>query len=135
MASRRLTQLYDDTLSPVGLRVTQFAVLGVLSIKGDDAPTMRELAQSLVLDRSALSHALQPLLRENLVTLREDENDRRARRVILTSQGAKKAGDAWQLLQSAQDRFESVIGKSQADHLRATLQNIAHETRLASLND
>jgi hypothetical protein len=53
-ASRRLTQLYDDALEPSGLRSTQFAILAELDRRSSEPPTMRVLADALVMDWSAL---------------------------------------------------------------------------------
>jgi hypothetical protein len=53
-ATRRMTQLYDDALAPAGLRTTQYAILEALHRKADAPPSMGELAETLVLDRSAL---------------------------------------------------------------------------------
>ena len=130
-ASRRLTQLYDDALSPSGLRSTQYAILVELDRRSSDPPTMRELADALVIDRSALGHNLRPLERDGLVAL-EEGNDRRRRHVVLTAGGNKKRRAAKRLWQSAQDRFEDVFGRGDAARLRATLLRIAHDERLAT---
>ena len=53
-ATRRMTQLYDDALASTGLRSTQYAILEELDRQVDAPPTMAELAETLVLDRSAL---------------------------------------------------------------------------------
>ena len=38
-ATRRVTQIYDAHMKPLGLRITQFAVLGQLAGVGRAAPT------------------------------------------------------------------------------------------------
>ena len=86
-ATRRLTQLYDDALEQCGLRSTQFTILAELGNSFPSPPTVAELAHRLVIDRSALGHNLQPLLRDGLVVLRESDADRRRRHVALTAQG------------------------------------------------
>src|ERR1700733_12168960 len=86
-ASRRLTQLYDDALTPSGLRSTQYAILAELHRLIRQPPTMAELAQSLVMDRSALGHNLRPLERDGLLVLQEGEEDRRRRHVVMTERG------------------------------------------------
>src|SRR4051812_50188943 len=79
-ASRRLSQLYDDALAREGLRSTQFAILGHLSRWPQGCPTMAQLAEALVMDRSALGHNLRPLERAKLVVLEPGHRDRRGRR-------------------------------------------------------
>ena len=109
-ASRRLTQLYDDALEQSGLRSTQLAIMAELDRRINEPPTMAELANALVMDRSALGHNLKPLEREGLVALLEGEKDRRRRHVTMTPQGEAKFREAKKLWQMAQDRFLRVFG-------------------------
>ena|ERR1700736_2987956 len=132
-ASRRLTQLYDDALEPCGLRSTQFAILTALDRRSLEPPTMRELADALVMDRSALGHNLRPLERDRLIALEESEEDRRRRHVVMTPRGKAKFKEAKRLWQTAQDRFYEVFGQSRARDLRVTLLAIAYDERLATL--
>jgi DNA-binding MarR family transcriptional regulator len=134
-ASRRLTQLYDTALNPCGLRSTQYAILAELDRRSQKPPTMRELADALVMDRSALGHNLRPLERSGLIALDESEKDRRRRHVVMAPRGKAKFKEAKRLWQTAQDRFSELFGKSQAADLRATLLAIAYNERLAKLRD
>jgi DNA-binding MarR family transcriptional regulator len=134
-ATRRLTQLYDDALERCGLRSTQFAILAELDFKPGDPPTMAELAKLLVMDRSALGHNLQPLLRDGLVALKDSPTDKRRRLVVLTPQGRAKMKVAVKLWNEAEQRFRAVFGPSRAAKLRATLLEIARDDRLATLSD
>lgn len=134
-ASRRLSQLYDDAISPSGLRATQFAVLAELAGRGDDPPTMAELAAALVVDRSALGHNLRPLERDGFVALRTGAQDRRRRHVVLTARGAAKLRTAQPLWQAAQDHFHTTFGHAAAEQLRATLLGIANDERLGALSE
>lgn len=52
-ATRRVTQLYDEALAPVGLRSTQYSILMELSRRASEAPSLKVLADALVMDRSA----------------------------------------------------------------------------------
>ncbi len=134
-ASRRLSQLYDDAIETSGLKTTQFAILAELERRSKTPPTMAELAQALVMDRSALGHNLRPLERDGMIALQESDEDRRRRHVVTTPQGKAKCREAKRLWQKAQDRFETVFGKAKAASLRATLLEIAYDERLATLKD
>jgi DNA-binding MarR family transcriptional regulator len=134
-ATRRMTQLYDDALASAGLRSTQYAILEALHRKADAPPTMGELAETLVLDRSALGHNLRPLQRDGLIALVAGDADRRRRRVVLTTKGAAKLAEARPAWKLAQDRFNDVFGESAAAKLRVTLLRIARDERLATLVD
>ncbi|HEX2790534.1 MAG TPA: MarR family transcriptional regulator [Steroidobacteraceae bacterium] len=134
-AQRRLTQLYDGALEDSGLRSTQLSILVELAARTAHPPTMAELAQALVMDRSALGHNLRPLEREGLLVLQEGDTDRRQRHVVLTSRGKSKCQEALRRWRTAQDRFEQVFGRAEAAALRGTLLRIAHDERLATLKD
>lgn len=132
-ASRRLTQLYDDALGPCGLRSTQYTILAEVDRQAKSPPTMADLAQALVMDRSALGHNLRPLERDGFISLQEGAQDRRRRHVTLTAAGRAKLREARTLWQTAQDRFQEVLGAAQANRLRTALLEIAYDERLAEL--
>jgi DNA-binding MarR family transcriptional regulator len=118
-ATRRLGKLYDEVLAPSGLRGTQFVLL--TQIGALDSPSMAELANSLLMDLSATRHSLGPLIRERLVKVKVDANDRRIKRVTLTTTGVAKYAEAGQLWRQAQDRFEKAFGAARAANLRQEL--------------
>jgi DNA-binding MarR family transcriptional regulator len=130
-----MTQLYDDALAPAGLRSTQYAILEELHRQADAPPSMGELAETLVLERSALGHNLRPLERDGLIALIAGDDDRRRRRVVLTAKGGAKLAEARRGWKLAQDRFNDVFGVSAAAELRVTLLRIARDERLATLVD
>jgi DNA-binding MarR family transcriptional regulator len=132
-ASRRLTQLYDDALQPCGLRSTQYAILAEVARRADDPPTMRELADALVLDRSALGHNLRPLERDGWLALAASAADRRRRHVVLTPAGITILAAARPRWQAAQRQFEAALGTAEAARLRNVLTGIAQNEQLARL--
>ena len=134
-ASRRLTQLYDDALDPAGLRSTQFAILATLATWDGEPPSLAELAQELVTDRSSLGHNLRPLERDGYITLEEGEEDRRRRHIVITSAGHAKVKEARRFWQKAQNRLDAIFGRSDAARLRATLLSLAYDERLGTLKD
>lgn len=128
-ASRRISQLYDVILAPSGLKCSQHAILAHLGRLGQ--PTVMELASALVLDRTALTHNLRPLMRDGLVVLAPDEFDKRARRVQMTPLGREKLAECRALWEGAQKKFERAYGKEQALALRTVLGEIVSEDFLA----
>jgi DNA-binding MarR family transcriptional regulator len=125
-AARRVSLLYDRHLSAVGLTSGQFAVLTQLaSWPSGCNPSLAELARSLVLDRTALTRALQPVLRDGLVQLVEHPQDRRMRLVHLTSAGRKRLIQASGRWAAAQAKYALAIGERQAVALRALSQSVA----------
>src|SRR6185369_9471891 len=84
-ASRALTQLYDDVMGPSGLHLTQYALLNTISRHGTIRITA--LAAAQLLDRTALSRNLDPLVARGLVEIVRGL-DARVREVAITRKGA-----------------------------------------------
>ena len=85
-AARMVTQVYDKALHPAGLKAPQFTLLATLSKRGD-LPLTR-LAEALVMDRTALTRNLKPLVGKGNVRADRHE-DQRVRRISLTDAGKK----------------------------------------------
>lgn len=83
-ASRALTQVYDETLRPHGLRATQFTILQVLSRASD--VTQSELGRILAMDSTTLTRTLEIMDRHGWVARRRGR-DRREWRFRLAKKG------------------------------------------------
>ena len=124
--ARRVSLLYDRHLSPAGLTSGQFAILTQLAAwPGDSSPSLADLAAVLILDRTATTRALQPMVRDGLIQLSGDPNDRRVRLVRLTGAGRKRLAEASGLWAAAQAKYAQAVGERQALALRALAQIIA----------
>ena len=130
-AARRLSLMYDTVLAPTGLKSSQYGILSELNSRGADLPTVRELADELVMDRSTLGQNLRPLERDELITLLTDPKDRRIRLIALTKLGIAKLNEAAKYWRIAQDRFETTFGRDEAADLRSVLLEIAHNSNFA----
>jgi DNA-binding MarR family transcriptional regulator len=125
-ASRRVSLFYDRYLAPCGLTSGQVAILAAISSWPDGrSPPLGELARALAMDRAALTHTLQPLVRDGLVEFGRDAADRRARLVQLTREGRKRLAEARPLWTAAQGCFEKTFGENQAIALRALLRIVS----------
>ena len=113
--ARRVTQIYDRTLAPSGLRVTQFSLLTRL-VRVDAMP-MGALAAELDMDRTTLTRNLKPLLASGLVTLARSPTDARQRDVRLTATGRGRQLEAKRLWRRAQDEINRTLGPSQVGSL------------------
>lgn len=121
-ASRYITSVYDQALSGVGLRVTQFSILYKLAALG--AITVNQMAAELVMDRTTLTRNLKPLERDALVASGPSEADRRERVIRLTPAGKAKLKAVLPLWRKAQQTFEDNFGSARADDLRVLLQAV-----------
>jgi DNA-binding MarR family transcriptional regulator len=120
-ATRALTQLYDDRMAPSGLRVTQFSLLRALAREG--TARISDLAQALLLDRTALSRTLDPLVERGLVSIVAGR-DARTREVSLTRAGERAIRDAEPHWQRAQRQVAATLGPKKLESLIATLGEI-----------
>jgi len=128
--ARQLSLLYDRHLSAARLTSGQFAILTQLATWPSGAsPSMADLARALILDRTALTRALQPMVREGLIELVENPRDQRVRLVRLTRPGRKRLTEATALWAAAQHKYVQAVGERQAVALRALSQIVA-ETEL-----
>jgi DNA-binding MarR family transcriptional regulator len=117
-ATRALTQLYDDAMAPAGLRVTQFSLLRTLA--RDGALRISDMAARQLLDRTALSRNLDPLVELGFVEVLKG-HDARTREAALTRDGAaalKRAEPYW-------GRAQKVVGERLgADKLEALIATL-----------
>lgn len=117
-ATRALTQLYDDAMAPVGLRVTQFSLLRTLA--RDGPLRISELAERQLLDRTALSRNLDPLVEHGYIEVVRG-NDARTREVALTRKGKAALKSAEPCWVQAQKIVAKRLGAERLDALIATL--------------
>ena len=97
--ARAVTQRYDETLRPSGLRITQFTLLVAVALT--EPVRIAQLADTVDLDRTTLARDLKPLTERGLVEVAAGD-DRRTRVVRLTGQGRAAIGRAYPLWQRAQ---------------------------------
>jgi DNA-binding MarR family transcriptional regulator len=100
------------------MRSTQFVVLA--AIHAGDSPTLPRLARDLVLDRSALTRSLKPLMRMDLVRVKRPASAR-ASRAELTEKGLRLLRSSVPLWQEAQERFVERLGSKRWEELLAHL--------------
>ena len=98
-ASRAVTQHFDHALAPVGLRMTQFTLLGALALGG--SASINEISHALVIDRTTLTRNLRLLRQAGLVTAQQGQTGRE-RRLSLTDEGRAILAQAIPLWRAAQ---------------------------------
>ena len=122
-AARHVTQLYDQLLAPVGLRVTQFSILAKLERKGP--LTINVLADNMVMDRTTLGRNIRPLERDGLIRIEAAASDRRAKELHLTKAGENRLRAGLEAWAAAQARFEASFGGKRAAEMRTLLKAVA----------
>jgi DNA-binding MarR family transcriptional regulator len=95
--------------------------------KREEGPTLQDLAARLAIQISALTHALRPLVRDGLVELRQDTQDRRTKHAVLAPLGRQRLHEALVLWAAANQRVEDVLGASSAEMLRGLAERVASD--------
>ena len=118
-AARAITQVYDQSLRPTGLRATQFPILLVARNEGSIA--VSRMADMLVMDRTTLTRNLRPLERLGLVQIKSG-TDKRTKLISLTEAGKAKFTEALPLWEAIQQRVREGLGNERSDRMRKDLR-------------
>jgi DNA-binding MarR family transcriptional regulator len=101
--ARAITNFYDSVLlPPTGLRATHAILLMAIATGG--SPTISQLAEAMVMDRTTVARELGPLEDQGLIRITPG-GDRRTRLVQLTDTGHAKRREIIPLWQQAQTRI------------------------------
>ena len=132
-ASRAVSQHFDHALAPVGLRSTQFTLLGALAVAGQ--ATTSQLARRLVMDRTTLTRNLKLLREADLIETQPAPSGRQIR-FMLTDAGREtlaRAIPAWHAAQSSiVDRFGAARWLTMVDELNRLVAGTLTLDRAAS---
>jgi DNA-binding MarR family transcriptional regulator len=120
-ASRVITQIFDDTLKPSGLQITQFAVLVGVHIM--DTPSISILAKGLVMDRTTLTRSLRPLESEGYIKIISGD-DKRTRFVKLTAKGKSAIDKTLPYWEKAREIVAKEFGEKNLGGLIKDLENV-----------
>ena len=132
MATRAVTQLYDDVLRPSGLRVTQFSILAAIARLGEAG--VSQLADTLAIEQTTMTRSLTLLERDARIE-RAPHADARVKSMRLTAGGKRALATARPLWARAQDIVLRELGTTawaDAQRRLGRLRHIAVEGRAAS---
>jgi DNA-binding MarR family transcriptional regulator len=118
--TRKVTQMYDRALEPVGLTTAQFSALSFINRTPD--VSVGDVAARLVMDPTTATRLLRPLMRDKLIELASSKEDKRRRAIRLTPKGRKTYENALPLWRAAQNSLGETLGKPQFRALWDTLQ-------------
>ena len=126
MLNRGVTNIYDDALRPLGIKVSQLNILVAAGKMGTARPA--EICEKLHLDVSTLSRNVERMKSRGWLEVIPDE-DGRAQPFRLTSDGRKllvKAAPAWE---EAQQKVRNMLGDSTVDGLRQAATRLRADNR------
>ena len=107
MLNRVITNLYDEALRPLGLKVSQLNILVVAAKLGTARPT--EVCDMLLLDPSTLSRNVERMQAHGWLETVAD-SDRRAQPFRITAKGLALLKRAVPLWEQAQKRAAELLG-------------------------
>ncbi len=118
--SRVITQFYDSALRPSGLRATQYTLMVPVALMG--SPTITQLAEEIVIDRTTLTRDLKVLEGKGLVEITPGA-DRRTRVVTLTDAGRQALAEALPLWEQAQSAVVEGLSQQRWGSMLKDLQH------------
>lgn len=125
--SRRVTQLYDRVLAPSGLKVTQYSLIASARRReASNPPTVTELADKLVTDRTTLTRNLKPLVDAGFIKVGSGA-DERSKAVIVTAKGEAAYQAARPLWSTAQGLMRERAGEGRLTALHDLIDSILPE--------
>jgi len=125
-ADRVMSQIYNDFMAPLGLKITQFSVLRALHYLG--STTAKEIQNTLVMEQATVSRALKPLIRDGYI-LTNEGTDKRERLLSLSKSGQALYNQALTPWNEAQQRVREALGSAhtrQLLDLRERIVSIKH---------
>ena len=128
-ASRAVTQLFAESMKSSGLQGTQFTILVAVAIA--DSSAISDIAESLVMDRTTLTRALKPLVKNGLLVV-EPGKDRRIKVVSLTTDGYNMLSEAIPFWQEAQARIVENLGEEKWNMLLELLETLSETASISS---
>ena len=115
-------------LSEHELSLTQVKMLHELDRPDCDLP-LTELASTLSLSLPAVSRAIEALQRRGYVERREDDRDRRVKRVRITAAGRRVLEQLMEIRLHMLERFAATLSEEERDHLASALGPVVERVR------
>jgi DNA-binding MarR family transcriptional regulator len=122
-AARGLARRFDDVFRPLDLTHGQFSLL--MSLNRPEPPTIGAVAELLAMDRTTLTAALKPLERRGLVKVSVDKEDKRSRRLTITTPGRALLAKAFPLWRETQAAIDRLVTGCRPDDLRHALRTLS----------
>ena len=122
-AARALARRFDEVLRPAGLTNGQFSLL--MALNGPQPAAMGQVAALIGADRTTLTAALKPLLRQGLAQISPGADDGRTRRIALTVQGHARLAAALPLWAAAHAALEAELQTADPARLRRDLLSLS----------
>ena len=128
-ASSEVFRVIDES----GLTFSQMKVLVELDSPDEDARTVTALSEELGISPASASRAADGLFRKKLVTRVEDPDDRRVRRLALTSRGRELADRIISARLAGLEEFTASLAGDEREKLEAALETLLKRPEIAEI--
>ena len=128
-AGSEVFRVIDDS----GLTFSQIKVLVELDSPDEDARTVTALSEELGISPASASRAADGLFRKKLVTRVEDPDDRRVRRLALTSRGRELADRIISARLAGLEEFTASLAGDERRKLEAALDTLLERPEVAEI--
>src|SRR4051794_3138143 len=132
MLNRVITNIYDDALRPLDLKVSQMNILVAAAKMGTARPT--EVCEHLHLDVSILSRNVERMKARGWLEVVSDE-DGRSQPFRLTPQGRKLLTQAIPAWSEAQRQVKKVLGGGFVEQLNRAMKRVSQPALTSSGSD
>ena len=122
MLNRVITNIYDDALRPLDLKVSQMNILVAAAKMGTARPI--EVCEHLHLDVSTLSRNVERMKARGWLEVVPDE-DGRSQPFRLTTQGRKLLGNAIPAWSEAQQQVKKALGGGFVEQLNQAMKRVS----------
>ena len=127
----RSTPQFFRALSDADVGLTQVKLLHVLDAPGADH-SLKDLAEELAMSLAGASRSIDALHQRGLVERREDETDRRVKRVRITPQGQDLLRNLNEMRVAMLTHFIDTLTEAERDELFDALSPIVEREEIAA---
>jgi MarR family transcriptional regulator, transcriptional regulator for hemolysin len=121
--ARTVSRAFDEALAGHGASHAVWVIL--LTLHGGHEGTQRALAEAVGIEGPTLTHHLNRLEAQGLVTRTRDPANRRAHRVALTPAGEARFGEMLATVDAFDTRLRSRVSRAEVRALRGLLDRLA----------
>jgi DNA-binding MarR family transcriptional regulator len=122
-AARALARRFDEVFRPLDLTHGQFSLL--TSLNRSEPPSIGSVAALLAMDRTTLTANLKPLERRGLIKVSVDKDDKRSRRLTITTAGRALLAKAYPLWRQTHATIEQQVTGCRPNNLRDALRALS----------
>ena len=121
LLNRTVTNIFDDALRPLGVKVSQLNVLTVVAKRGPISP--RDVAKGLNMEKSTLSRNVAPMRAHGWLEVSNGDTGRR-QSLEIGPAGRKLIEKALPLWKKAQAESQAMLGKQGAHSIHRAVDSV-----------